>query len=90
MIFASASAYAIADVAVAHAVFAVIVVVVVVVIAVTTVATAGTSIITVWRICFLSAELCCIAAGCSPVCISKTQKQKERERESVNVRKWRT
>lgn len=76
MIFASACAYAIADAAATIAAFAVAVVVVV--IAVRTVATAGTSIITVWRICFLSAELCCIAAGCSPVHV---QRNKNRERE---------
>lgn len=75
MIFASASAYAIADAAVTTAVFAVTVVVVVV-IAVTAVATAGTSIITVWRICFLSAELCCIAAGCSPVHFKDTKTER--------------
>lgn len=79
MIFATVSAYAIADAAVATTIL-VVTVVVVGVIAVTTVATDGTNIITVWRICLLSAELCCIAAGCSPGNIEK-ERQKQRETE---------
>lgn len=75
MIFATASAYAIADAAVATADFIVTVAVVVVTACTTTVAIADTSIITVWRICFLSAELCCIAAGCSPVHFKETKKR---------------